>query len=534
MSTDFQWMKRLPVWALLAVAIAWAGLVVAGSWPAVAPLTVLPPLALALLALALLPLTMVPGQAKSLVGVVERLAAARGEAEALEAVLARLEAGLDVAAARTNTLAGELRGSAPALGGQVAALAGHVTSIAGESGRMQEALAPVLGQLEASAGQIRAVEALLDRVHVLGAAATTEGDAALCALSAQLARVDAVSRETTEAVAKRAYALDAAVDGVMARADIGMADVAARLTALLGRLDSGLDGAGRQLMLLGDEGVRQFVQRLDSLITTSKALEAAMAGHGLAADAVASQLAGSEATAARLGAPLAVLAAEAEALGAGLGARLSAAEATLATLAERGVAVAEMGSTLAAGESRLISLASALEAELGRAHKGLSGIENAAERLAPPLEAIVAAVAATEERLGAVEARFTRRERSSLARDAQALMTRLGSDTAELAGLLQLPVPEAIWQDWLRGDRTTLPRNVRALLGEADQRKLARHLAHDPVFRVAGFRFLDGFEAMLARLLEDRDGEALAATLLSGDFGALYMRLGEAAGRLPE
>ncbi|GGI92681.1 hypothetical protein GCM10007973_31270 [Polymorphobacter multimanifer] len=95
-------------------------------------------------------------------------------------------------------------------------------------------------------------------------------------------------------------------------------------------------------------------------------------------------------------------------------------------------------------------------------------------------------------------------------------------------------MPEAVWQAWLRGDRTALPRSVRALLGEADQRMLARHLAHDPAFRTAALRFLDGFEAMVARLLGDRDGEALAATMLSGDFGALYVRLGEAAGRLPD
>ncbi|MBB6226786.1 phage shock protein A [Polymorphobacter multimanifer] len=345
MGRDLHLVRQLPVFGLLAVALAWAGLAVAQSWPQVQPLDVLPPAAVALLALALLAQGLSRGRGN---GRGAALAEVRGEAEALEAVLARIEAGLDVVAARTNALAAELHGRGPALGGQVAALARHAETVAGAGERLQAAIVPVLAQLEASGGQVRDMEA------------------------------------------------------------------------------------------------------------------------------------------------------------------------TLTALAARSAAVAE-------GETRLHDLARALEAELGRAQQGLADIETAAERLAGPLGTIRAAVDATEAR-----------ERSSLARDANALMTRLGSDTAELAGLLALPVPEAVWQAWLRGDRTALPRSVRALLGEADQRMLARHLAHDPAFRTAALRFLDGFEAMVARLLGDRDGEALAATMLSGDFGALYVRLGEAAGRLPD
>lgn len=545
--------RRWPLWALLAVAAVWAGLalmqvvatqagVLAGPAAPILlaqlALALLPPLALALVALSLLPAA---AQVLALDRLEGRLADVRTEADAIAALVVRLETGLMAVAERSDALSGDLRSTGPALGAQVAALAGFVETIAGEGMRARsaaaelgEALEPVLAGMEGSRVQALAVAALLERLQAQNDAAVQRADAALAALGIQMARVDALSRETTEAIAQRAYALDAAIDGVTARADAGMADVATRMTSLLGRLDTGLDGAGRQLTLLGDEGVRLFVQRLDGLISTSRALETAMAGHGAAAETVATYLASGEAAAVRLATPLASLAADADALASTLANRLTAADASLAALAERTAAVAEMGEALAGGETRLHSLAKTLETELNRAGAGFALMETAAARLAPPLEAANAALAASEARLDAVETRFTARERTSLARDAQTLLTRLAAHTAELSTLLQLPVPESVWKEWLRGDRYSLPRSVRALLGEEDQRMVARHLAHDPAFRTAALRFLDSFEMMITRLLGDRDGEALAATLMSGDFGALYLRIGEAAGRLPD
>ncbi|WP_207793907.1 hypothetical protein, partial [Polymorphobacter multimanifer] len=141
MGRDLHLVRQLPVFGLLAVALAWAGLAVAQSWPQVQPLDVLPPAAVALLALALLAQGLSRGRGN---GRGAALAEVRGEAEALEAVLARIEAGLDVVAARTNALAAELHGRGPALGGQVAALARHAETVAGAGERLQAAIVPVL------------------------------------------------------------------------------------------------------------------------------------------------------------------------------------------------------------------------------------------------------------------------------------------------------------------------------------------------------------------------------------------------------
>jgi hypothetical protein len=45
-------------------------------------------------------------------------------------------------------------------------------------------------------------------------------------------------------------------------------------------------------------------------------------------------------------------------------------------------------------------------------------------------------------------------------------------------------------------------------------------------------RYIHDFEAMLRRVLADRDGTALGVTLLSSDMGKLYVALAQAIDRL--
>jgi hypothetical protein len=111
-------------------------------------------------------------------------------------------------------------------------------------------------------------------------------------------------------------------------------------------------------------------------------------------------------------------------------------------------------------------------------------------------------------------------------------MAGLSASVGDIAHLLQIDVPDADWQSWLRGDRSALPAIIRPLLDDEQQRRISRHVAHDPAFRVETTRFLDQFERLIARLLGDRDGDALAATMLSADIGKLYIRLADAAGRM--
>ena len=553
-------------------------------WP------VLPPLALAGLALLL---AGGPDPEPASEDEAARLAGVRAEAEQLDAALDRLETRLTGIRQQAAALVAADSGEVRALEARSEALAVVVTTLATQGAEAREgatALADVLPQLEAgvagirsglltlgedSSSQLRAAEALLQRVQAWHAEASARADAAVAALASHHARIDEASRESTAAIAKRSYALDAAVDGVLGRVETVMAEVGQQLDATLARIDSGLDGAGRQLTLLGEEGVRLFSQRLDALIDSSRTLESRLADHGRAADALQAALAQGVETAGAITSPLesasAILAAldaqgdamrdRMAALTTQLVASLEACESALArfdagaealeagrlrlveTVSGTVGTLAEASATQDAAEARLAALATAMAGQFEAASAALADMEAAASRATAGSQraaeaavgrmlGLVEAVSQTEARIGEVETRFAQRERGTLARDASRLLSGLSAHVGEMAHLLQLDVPEEHWRNWLRGDRSALPGVVRPLLEADDQRRLRRHIEHDPAFRTESLRFLDQFEALIGRLLGDRDGEGLAATILSSDIGKLYVRLAEAAGRI--
>jgi hypothetical protein len=59
-----------------------------------------------------------------------------------------------------------------------------------------------------------------------------------------------------------------------------------------------------------------------------------------------------------------------------------------------------------------------------------------------------------------------------------------------------------------------------------------RHYAEEPEFREQVNRYVHDFEAMLRRVLVERDGATLGVTLLSSDMGKLYVALTQAIERL--
>jgi len=553
--------RRWPLQLLLGLALVWAGLAILRLWPA-SPLDValalLPPLGLAAFALALLPAA---AREVPLEDIEARLAAARAEIDALHTSFDSLNTSLQTAVSQASALAAKLASDTPALAGEAASLAATVSTLEASASTAHaaavtlsqtmpdlKAQAETIGQGLAALGedagvQLRATEAMLARVQAQNADASSRADLALTALTAQVARIEAASKDTTDNIARRTYALDGAVDGVMLRASTAFADIDKRLTDLLDRLDAGLGGASSELAKVGEEGVRRFTQRFDTLIGTSRAMETALAAHEVVAGSIVARLGEGEQAASRLAAPMATLAGTAETLAGRTIASLSEAEAKLTKLAISTEAIRAASAELDEGESRLVALAHTLERQIADARNSLSALEGAAraattmgedsgQRLAEQASAILARVQAVDDRLDAIETRFITRERSTLARDAQRLMAGLSSQFGDLVELLALPVPEAEWTAWLKGDRSALPASVKAILGEDEQKRIARYFAHDPMFRAAALRFLDGFEVLITRLLGDREGEALAATMLSADYGKLYVRIGEAAGRV--
>jgi hypothetical protein len=71
-------------------------------------------------------------------------------------------------------------------------------------------------------------------------------------------------------------------------------------------------------------------------------------------------------------------------------------------------------------------------------------------------------------------------------------------------------------------------RRAVRLLGNTETRAIAAQYEADPEFQGSVNRYVHDFEAMLRRVLAERDGGMIAVTLMSSDMGKLYAALSQA------
>ena len=159
--------------------------------------------------------------------------------------------------------------------------------------------------------------------------------------------------------------------------------------------------------------------------------------------------------------------------------------------------------------------------------------QETAQRLATQMLSLVETVSVVESRIGEVEAKIHVRTRDTLASRSMRLIDQLNTATVEVAQLLALNVPEHDWSAYLKGDRSVFARAIVPQLDRDMARRMSNLYQHDPEFRAEASRYVGLFEDLIQRLLGDRDGEALAATMLSSDVGKIYVAIAEATDRLP-
>lgn len=683
--------------ALFGVAAAW---VVAAVIPWVMPelwpevvgivLSVLPAVALVLLVVALL-----PGAERSLAlaEVETRLADARAQVAALQDQLTGIDATLAHSAESTAGLAAAAGGRMPGLAEAATALEAAAARVSGAGattqgivdgfGRALPALEATIATVDATlrhvssdaAVQLRAVEQMLGQVQARNAAAAADADAAIGEMTALLTRIEEVSARNTQTLSKRAYALDAAVDGVLERTTAAVDGIRERVTEQLVVMQGAVEGNGKQLALYGDDSARLFNQRIELLLRTSESLreqfrghedesaqlQAVMAGHvadvearlaalgaegGAVFDTLTVRLGGIEDGVLGLAGPLA----DAQASVAGLetasgqlgtlvgglqsdlGARLATTQAAMAALEDEAgrlfAAVATLDATVREGSARVgeasagvaaereavtamagelaghfaaaqavlaavsadgAAAAEAMAAGLGaevariadaggaaanevrvrlaqvvddavaaidttvaeRAEAAFGGpvqrqvaameavtaraaaaAQGASERMAARMLALVDTVAAVEARVGEAETNLQVRARDTLAARSVRVIEALQAAAVDVAGLLSVTVSEADWAAYLRGDTGVVARAVAPQLNRETARQMARLWAQDPEFRREAARYCELFEALVQRLLGDRDGETLAATMLTSDIGKIYVAIADAAERL--
>lgn len=681
--------------AAFGIAILWVATSIVGFSTAVPGadllVAVLPPIGLALVAYGLL-----AGSSRAVpLGEVERrLTVAREQVLSLEASLIRVREAATGTAGQVRIIADMAANDMPVLVGHAATLEGAAQRITASSATTGEATAAMIAALPEiartvtsvgdtlrdvgadSATRLRAVETMLAAVQVRNHDAAVQADTSIANMSALLVRIDEASSRNTTTLSKRAYALDAAIDGVLERSSAVVGQITERIDGQMRGFAVGIDATHKQMAMFGDDGARLFNQRIDLLLKTSAQLKAefdahdagtarlhaavtervddmqgrfaeldragisavdAMAGRismfqerlaALHAQLEASQaaLAGMDEQSGKLGVSVAdvhavlagalaetresTLSLDGEAkrmldavrvlgtaardnvdvvenaaaafaterkgveqLAGQLETHFDAARAVLADIRQgSGAATTEAAAMLAAEFARVESAAAeaavAMRASLvGVVDDAMAALRVAAEngadtafgapvrqqlatleaavaraadggqelsrRLAGQMLTLVESVAGAEARIDDVETRFAVRERKSLSAQTMQIVAQLDAALVDVARLLALSVGEDDWARYLAGDRGAFARQIVPQLDAEMMRRLARLFAQDDAFRTVASVYLQGFEQLIKRLLGDRDGEALAATMLTSDIGKIYIAIAAAADRLP-
>jgi hypothetical protein len=164
--------------------------------------------------------------------------------------------------------------------------------------------------------------------------------------------------------------------------------------------------------------------------------------------------------------------------------------------------------------------------------RALETAREASERLTRQMLAIGQTTSALEQRIERARAEQEDREGDALARRVALLIESLNSTSIDVAKILSNDVTDSAWTAYMKGDRGVFTRRAVKLLDRQEAREIAHHYQEEPEFREQVNRYVHDFEVMLRRIMTERNGSALAVTILSSDMGKLYVALAQAIDRL--
>ncbi|MGQ0590045.1 MAG: hypothetical protein ACT4N8_11050 [Sphingosinicella sp.] len=168
----------------------------------------------------------------------------------------------------------------------------------------------------------------------------------------------------------------------------------------------------------------------------------------------------------------------------------------------------------------------------GASQRAMAVARQASERLTRQLLTMSETAAAIEDRIAEDQAAREEQDAEALTRRVSLLIEALNSTAIDVNKLLSNEVADTAWAAYLKGDRGVFTRRAVRLLDSGEARAVQRQYSDEPDFRDQVNRYVHDFEAMLRRVLADREGGTLGVTLLSSDMGKLYVALAQAIERL--
>ena len=156
----------------------------------------------------------------------------------------------------------------------------------------------------------------------------------------------------------------------------------------------------------------------------------------------------------------------------------------------------------------------------------------ASEQLTRQMFSIGEAAATVEARIQAGRREREEADNEGFSRRVSFLIESLNSAAIDVNRILSNDVADSEWVSYLKGDRGVFTRRAVRLLDTTETRIIVQYYQTEIEFREQVNRYIRDFEAMLQRILSERDSTALGVTILSSDMGKLYVALAQAIERL--
>jgi hypothetical protein len=165
------------------------------------------------------------------------------------------------------------------------------------------------------------------------------------------------------------------------------------------------------------------------------------------------------------------------------------------------------------------------------AARAVEAAHGATDRLTSQMLVLGQSATALEQHVEKQQALRREGDSEAFARRVALLMDSMNSAAIDVGKILSDEVDDKAWESYLKGNRGVFTRRAARLIGGAEARAIHAHYESDGEFQHSVNRYIHDFEAMLRRVLAERDGGMIAVTLMSSDMGKLYAALADAIER---
>ncbi len=165
------------------------------------------------------------------------------------------------------------------------------------------------------------------------------------------------------------------------------------------------------------------------------------------------------------------------------------------------------------------------------AEKAVESARSATDRLTQQMLVLGQSATALEQHMQEQQEHKRESDSEAFARRVALLIDSMHSASIDVSKILSDEVDEKAWDSYLKGDRGVFTRRAARLIGSSESKPIRAHYELDGEFQQSVNRYIHDFEAMLRRVVAERDGGAIAVTLMSSDMGKLYAALSDALDR---